>query len=197
MSGIFSSLITQLNSSIFILLALLVLFVVGVWIVASKLGGWAEKFKHQDERMGAVENIKETVVELRTKVDLIYQMVNPNSTVRSRSPLSLTPIGEEIAEKINAGKIFERIVTKLCNAVEEGNSKNAYDIQELAMSIAKNKIIALLNEDELKVIKQEAYDRGAILEDILAIFGILLRNHILQEKGLPISDVDKHEKGKK
>ena len=41
-------------------------------------------------------------------------------------------------------------------------------------------------------IKNEAFTKGLLAEDILGIFGVLLRDHILQQRGIPVADVDKH-----
>ena len=61
------------------------------------------------------------------------------------------------------------------------------------MKLAKGEMVKLLNDEELSLVKQEAYDRGLIVEDIMSVLGVLLRDHVLSKKGYPISDVDKHE----
>jgi len=42
------------------------------------------------------------------------------------------------------------------------------------------------------MIKQEAYSKGILVSDILSVFGVLLRNYILDSKKISISEVDKH-----
>jgi hypothetical protein len=194
MVAIFNLLITQLNSSVFILLALLVLFTVGVWITASRLGSWTEKNFHRDEEIKKLGSMRDFMIELKTKVGLIYENTNPRKIAETHSPISLTPLGEKISNKIEATEIFERLVLQLKEKVSLENPKNAYDIQTISMKIAKETMLELLNEKELIVIKDEAFSEGVIIEDIMIIFGILLRNCILKEKGLPISDVDRHNK---
>ena len=126
------------------------------------------------------------------KIDLIYENTNPRRTVAVMSPISLTEMGKGIATKIEANKILEKYVLKLTKEVDSENPQNAYDIQMASMKVAKEKMITFLNEEELNTIKQEAYSRGIIVQDILSVFGVLLRNHILSQKGMPISDVDIH-----
>jgi len=53
-------------------------------------------------------------------------------------------------------------------------------------------LLTFLNEKELTIIKQEAYSRGIIVQDVMSVFGVLLRNFILSQKGMPISAVDMH-----
>lgn len=40
---------------------------------------------------------------------------------------------------------------------------------------------------------ERVFQQGLRIEDLLPIFGILLRNLILEERGIPIADIDKHE----
>jgi len=143
-----------------------------------------------------METLSEKVIELRTKVDLIYQNTMPSNQriVAAQSPISLTDTGKEIVARIEANKILEKYIMKLLAAVELDKPQNAYDIQMASMKVAKEKMKTFLNEDELNRIKQEAYSRGVMLEDVMAVFGVLLRNYILSQKGLPISDVDMHAK---
>ena len=60
------------------------------------------------------------------------------------------------------------------------------------MNVAKEKLLPLLNESELNAIKDEAFARGLLVEDVMSIFGVLLRNSVLHQKNIPIADVDKH-----
>lgn len=190
MEAIFGRLISQLNSSVFTLLGILFVAFWGVY----RLGLLVSKFTMQDNKIDKLEGLAEKVIVLATKVDLIYQHTNPNRPIAAMSPISLTPIGDQIVERIKAAEILARSVTALTKEVEMVSPKNAYDIQMAALKVVKEKMLALLNEAELTAVKQEAYNRGLLVEDILSVFGVLLRNHILAKKGLPISDIDKHEK---
>lgn len=180
MADVFLALIKQLNSSVFVLLALLVVAFWGLAKVANMLGRWTEKFKNQNEKIIDLSSLSKEVVVMKTKVDLIYQHLNPHSPVKSMSPLSLTEVGQKIINKIGADKIFNTY-------------KTTYDIQMFSMKIAKEKLPNLINEAELNAMKQEAYDNGILLEDVFSIFGILLRNYILNEKGIPVAEVDNHQ----
>ncbi len=189
MTEIFLKLIGQLNSSVFILLSLLMCAVVGIY----KMGKWSEIFKHHDNKITKVEGLADKILIMGTKVDLIYEhTLGAKRLVAAQSPLNLTEFGKEIAEKIKANTILERCLPRVVKEVEAENPNNAYDIQLTAMKVAKGKMITCLNEGELAAVKEEAYNRGLLVEDIMSVFGVLLRNHVLSQKGLPISDVDKH-----
>lgn len=76
--------------------------------------------------------------------------------------------------------------------MEARNPKNAYDVQTATMETVKEKMMGLLDADEINVLKAEAYARGLLVEDIISIFGVLLRDDILRTKGFSVSEVDKH-----
>lgn len=189
MELILSKLIDQLNSGVFVLLGLTAL---AGWVLF-RGGRWMERFSHHDEKLDGIAPLTEKVTRLEAKVDLIYQHVNPNRAVQSYSPISLTEIGREIAANIKAPAVLERCYPVLRNHPEIAAAKNAYDIQMACMRIAKEQFEQCLNEDELMAVKLEAYNRGNLLEDILAVFGVLLRNRVLEEKGIPVSEVDRHQ----
>ena len=93
------------------------------------------------------EKTFEKIVRFEAKIDLIYQQLNPNSAVRAMSPVSLTPIGNEIATSINAQNILSRCSDFLEKELEKENPKNAYDIQMVSMKIAKEKRRRMDNVD--------------------------------------------------
>lgn len=193
LSNLIAKLISQLNGSVFVLMIILIIAFIAVF----RIGKWSEKFSHHEEKIKKTEeiakNVSESIIELKTKVNLIYENTNPRRTVASNSPISLTDIGKEIARNIEANRILEENKSKLINEVEFAHPQNAYDIQMSSMQIAKEKMVALLKEDDLIKIKEEAYKNGILIEDVMSIFGVLLRNEILQRRGIPISDVDRHQ----
>lgn len=188
MDAIISRLIANINSSVFVLIVILVVAFYLVYMA----GKFKEKFFHHEKKLNNIELYSEKIIELKTKVDLIYQNTNPNKLVAAHSPISLTTIGEEVSKKINAEKILRSHLKTLIHEVEKETPRNAYDIQIVSMNVAKEKLLPLLNESELNAIKDEAFARGLLVEDVMSIFGVLLRNSVLHQKNIPIADVDKH-----
>ena len=190
--AIIAQLVSQLNSSVFVLLVLLAVAFVAVW----KVSGLVERFKHHGDKLTELGGLAKDVTILTTKVDLIYQHTLP-VTMRptaAHSPISLTDVGHAIAVNIKAKEILTKYRTQLCAAVDASSPKNAYDIQMAAMKVSREKLITFLNDVEISQVKQEAFSRGLLAEDVLSVVGVLLRDDILTERKLPVSDVDKHEK---
>lgn len=188
MDAILEKLIDQLNTSVFVLLVVLV----AIGYVLVKVGQWKEKFDHHKDRIGNLEALSDKIVVISTKIDLIYSYVNPNSMVRSHSPISLTAVGIETAKTLHAEDMLSRYYTRLRDQIELNRPQNAYDIQKFAMQVAKENMINMINANEINAIKDAAYNKGVLLEDIFLIFGVLLRDKILNEKGISVAEIDHH-----
>lgn len=191
MGAILSQLLDQLNSSVFVLLAILgIMF----WIV-HRIGVWRERFGGYSQKLGALDDMREKMVELSTKVDLIYHNTNPRSLVASHSPLDLTDLGHKVSHAIGAREIFMSYRGQLIAAIDQRcpTGSNAYDIQVAALDIAKKDLPNLLSAGEINKIKEVAFAQGILLEDVWAIFGIFLRNVVLQERRIPVIEVDRHD----
>jgi len=189
METIINKLLDQLNSSVFVLLGILA---ISYWAVfrVSKLMALFSQHKTKIEK---VDTLSDRIIELTVKVDLIYQNTNPNRTVAAASPISITTTGKEISTKLNAEQILAKYIGSLSDLVEATLPKTAYDIQTASMTIARGKMMDFLNADEINAVKAVAYSKGLIVEDVMAIFGVLLRDEILKKKGLPVADVDKKQ----
>ncbi len=175
-----SKLIDELNSSVFVLLAMLA----ASFLMAFRIGKWTPQFSHQDQKINFLQGLSEKIIALQTKVDLIYQNTHPNKVVGSFSPTSLTDTGLKIARRVDASKILDLYFEKLDSLVEAHRPKTAYDIQVAAFRVAKENLPELLDTTTFTVLKNEAYSNGILLEDILMIFAVLLRNKILMRSGI-------------
>jgi len=182
MQILLSKLIDELNSSVFVLLAMLT----ASFMMVFRIGKWAQQFSHQDQKINSLQGLSEKIIVLQKKVDLIYQNTHPNKVVGSFSPTSLTETGLSIARRVEASKILDLYFESLDSFVQAQQPKTAYDIQVAAFRVAKERLLPLLDATTFTALKNEAYSNGILLEDILMIFGVLLRNKILMRKGISI-----------
>ncbi len=60
------------------------------------------------------------------------------------------------------------------------------------MRVANEQFAKSLSESELHKAKAFAYAKGVRLEDLASILGVSLRNEILRDKNIPVSEVDDH-----
>ena len=189
MASVFIALIEQLNSSVFVLIVILVALLFLAWFG----GQLKEKFKNQDQKFDGLSGLSDRLIRVETTLNLVYDQTNPKRVFDSRSPLSINDRGKKISEQINAKDIFGRYVSRLKNLVELQDTKNAYDIQTASMMVAKTKLIDLLNSEDLLSLKNQAFQEGMRLEDIMPIFGMMLRDSILLDKNIPINQVDVYD----
>ena len=134
--------------------------------------------------------IGERTARLEERIELVYMNTNPKSPIRAHSPLALTELGTEIVEKTKAREILNKHKKELIAIVENKSPGNAYDIQMASLEAVRENLEKLLTADELTSTKDEAFNKGMILSDVLSVVGILLRDQILKEKGIPITEVD-------
>ena len=193
MNALIERIVNELNSSVFVLLVILAAV---VWMTY-RAGALIEKFKAHEKKLDDVRSIENEMISIRTKVDLIYQNTNPNPLFRTQSPLALTPKGHAVSADLKAEEIINRVYDKLHKAIDEESPDTAYDIQVAALKVAKEGLPKLITGKELISIKEHAFQNGALLEDMLTIFGIMLRDRVLQERGIPLTEVDLSEPAKK
>lgn len=207
MENIILELIRQPYGIVGVIVALLLLAFFITW----KVSQWSSKFQNCDDHRAKAEEahrqsflalertkdataMSERITRIETKLDLIYtNTLGAKNPVASMSPISLTSVGIEIKDKLNADSILEKYISRLQSDIEERGVDNAYDIQMAAMEIAKSRLLSMLTGEEQAAVKQEAYNRGLLAEDIMSVYGVLLRDHILKSKGIPVSDVDAHQ----
>lgn len=188
MDPILTKIIEQLNSSVFVLLLVLV----AVGYMLHKAGEWKQTFVHHKDKITELEELSREVIKISTKVDLIYSNTTPNAMTRAHSPISLTAVGIETAKRLNAEAMLDKYYVQLKKQLDSSNPQNAYDIQKYAMQVAKSDMTGFIDASELNAIKDEAFNKGVLLEDIFSIFGVLLRDKVLKEKGISVTEVDDH-----
>lgn len=143
-----------------------------------------------------IGEVKNNLSYLRGSFNIIKSGISPMA--QSHSPVSLTPIGIEKSEMINASEMVAKNWEKIYDNLENNiSSKNAYDIQEYCMDTAAVNPDKFLSDSDIDSLKIIAYNEGNPLMYYSPIFGILIRDKYLSIKGIDVSDVDKNDPSKK
>jgi len=192
MEAIFLELTKQLNSSVFILLAILV---VAFWLIY-KAGRMTESFsgftKKSDKIDTSIDAIKESLASVKATTDLLYK--KQLSTMQSQSPLSLTSKGEIVATAISADEMINNHWDDIEAEISRSNTpNNPYDIQKISLDIARNCFDTIFSNDERNRIKTYAYSIGMDLLEIYPIVGIKIRDRILKERNIDLTEIDKYD----
>lgn len=189
MPAVFIELIKQLNSAVFTLIA--ILFVI-FWLLY-KAGGIVKSYKDfegKNEKFdNKIDNIKEGLAAIRATTDLLYQA--HLSTVKSHSPVSLTPKGEMVSKAISAETKVAEHWKDIKAKLEEKNPTNPYDIQTVAMDIAMECFEKIFTAEEQNQIKTYAFSIGLNLLEVYPIIGIIIRDRLFKERGINVEEVDK------
>lgn len=105
--------------------------------------------------------------------------------INPKSPLALTPLGEEISEAIQADKVAQYYADEVNGIM---NGKTAYKIQEFCFSFAKD-LPSQLKEERAdyydKVVGTVAFFKGMPPEAMFsAAVGVVLRDRVLEMQGI-------------
>ena len=104
-----------------------------------------------------------------------------------KSPVSLTNAGEKMLEESGGKKYLEINKDELIK--EFSDMKNAFDIQEKAKEIIRQKI----KESDFEEIKEYLFKEGKGVDDIELVMGLCLRDIVLEKKSISVDKVDTDE----
>lgn len=184
-------LIQQLDGAVFTLIAILL----AVFVLLYKAGGVVKSFKDfegKNEKIDdKIDSIKDSLSTIRATTDLLYQA--HLKTVGRASPMKLTPLGEEIGGLISVEAKVDSHWEDVKQALEERNPDNPYDIQVVALDIAKSCFETIFTEEERDQIKNIAYQKGLNLLEIYPIIGITIRNKVFKERSMQLEEIDKYD----
>jgi len=195
MAAVFLELIHQLNGAVFVLAIILIVL---AWLLY-RAGGIITKFgvfeKKNDNIDTKIETMSGNIAKIQATTDLLYQA--HLTTVQGRSPLDLTDKGKKAAKAINASEKVAKHWDEIKKVFNTKNVTNPYDIQTVAMDIARSCFEQIFSEEEKNAIKTYAYVSGLNLLEIYPIIGVEIRNKILEERGIKLDDIDKYDPSKK
>lgn len=182
MEIILSKLIDQLNSSVFTLLAILLVAFYAIY----RLGGIVTSFtnfkdKHKDLDT-TIGGVKDTLASIKATTDLLYQA--HLSTLKSNSPLSLSPKGLEISRAIELENKVSDHWEEIKTLIQRTSPSTAYDVQTVAISEANKIFLNIFTEAEQNQMKMHAYRTGINILEIVPIIAILVRDRYLREAGI-------------
>ena len=100
------------------------------------------------------------------------------------SPYRLTDEGNRVAEFLGVEAFLDRHMDVLRRKFDELNEDDtAYDIEEACYAIARHDIMPLMTREERVRVKNKAYVDDTLLDFVLKIYGVLLRERIVAERG--------------
>lgn len=163
---------------------------------------WLSGFKSDTKaRLKMLEDglskLEDSLSKLDSKLDRFMERfisipsVKGSSTVTSSSPLRLSELGKKVLKSLNE---LEDQITQAADELDGslGENLNAYEIQEKSFAYASSDFLTELSDEKRDNIQLAAYEHGIDESGIMAAVGIVIRDHILEKRGLVQTDVDKH-----
>jgi hypothetical protein len=142
-----------------------------------------------------IDDIRRDLSYLKGTINVLKDPVNPYA--KRKSPISLTDEGIKVVQELNADNIIVRNWEKIYECLEKNVfNKNAYDIQEYCMFTASVEPELFFEQNDVIEIKNYAYKNGHPLQVYMQLIGILIRDRYLKEKGINLTDIDKHDPNK-
>ena len=115
---------------------------------------------------------------------------------KKKSPLSLTDDGIEMVTANHFDKIIDEKWSRICEALNNLNTKNPYDLQEFCIStvFADTTLNTpkFLSEKDIDRIKILSYKSGIPIFFYTQALGILIRDRYFAENGIDVDEIDMH-----
>lgn len=171
-------------------------------IVAGAISGWAATAIKLGRYAQMVDDLKENmkecqakngatdikIIELATKIDERTRAYSSTLTKR-KSPLSLTEAGDELLILSGGKHYVEEHFGTLLEMIEAKKPQTAYDIQECSKSVLE----AQSAKPSFNHLKNYLFKEGRMLEDLITVMGIFLRDAVLAHKKIHVGEIDKSD----
>lgn len=195
MEAIVLALIQQLNGAVFVLVCIFLIVAFLLYkagSIVTMFGDFRTKNQKIDDKL---DGMHASISEIKATTNLLYQA--HLTTIRAASPIKLTPLGQEISDTLAVPAKVNAHWEAISAEMDKKNPQNPYDIQTVALAIARNCFDKIFTEEERNEAKTVAFNKGLNLLEIYPIIGIEIRNRVMKEKGLPLDEIDKHDPAKK
>ncbi len=151
----------------------------------------AESIEKVSERINAnIDEIRRDIAYLKGINDIYKSNTEPYA--QNHSPISLTKLGEEVAEEIGVSEMIERNWSVIVNDIgNNAEGKTAYDIQEYCIETSIIELEKFLLPEDMAKLKDYAYNKGRQIVAFSQIFAIMIRDKYMETKGIPIEEIDR------
>lgn len=163
-----------------------------------------EQIRHHAEghnsvltRLGSIDT---TLLFLQKGIDGLNQSLQKGNQIitdsftQSHSPLSITPKGYEMVNRMGISEMFDNNWKRIKAFIDaENESRNPYDIQQFCIQQAVVFPEKFLSEAELDKIKIDAYNTGNPLLSYMRVIAVMARDRYFEENSIDVSEVDAND----
>ena len=186
---------SALRGSIIAIVVLIFLIMLVAIIITWRISGWktivdSNQTSLSNSLKALEENLTKFMEEMRDDVKKIFHAL-PQDTTKTSSPITLTDLGIEIAKEIKANEVVEKRAKLF---ISRATDMPPYEIQEMCFNYVEDELIndSDIQEDYRNLldtrVKTSAFQHGLEVNQVLRVIGVLLRDKVLEAKGLALPD---------
>lgn len=138
----------------------------------------------EEEIKPDLKNIRERFAVVEDRVQTLWR----DNVASAHSPRKLNDYGRKILNESGIKEIIEEKRAKLFALVKEKEAKNAYDAEQVILSIVDE--LPKYCPDVIDRLKTGAFRTGASIETVLLVGGVYLRDLIFSELGFSLDHID-------
>lgn len=148
----------------------------------------AEKIETHSVAVGRLDaSLKFLAKNLEDTNVKVQNLVTASAFTKQHSPLEITDKGWEAVRKLGMDKMFEGNWERIKKLIDdEVEDKNAYDINEFCIKYAVVYPERFLKDEEVLVLKNDAYVQGFTLMEYMKIIAVMARDRYFKERGVEV-----------
>ena len=155
---------------------IIILIILSIGTAVFYIGRWVGKVNSDSKSFnGFMEEVKDDIKVIRENITEIFNRLSPLEATGS-SPLTLTELGENISEYVDAKKIANQLIEEFDVEKLEGDS--FYTVQEYCKDYILNKFKPSPEQD--RKILDCAYEHGVRRNQVENVIAIELRDRVIE-----------------
>lgn len=165
---------------------------------AHDIGRHDEEHRNMDKRLTRVETsaefLQKSIEDLTKNLQIGNKQLILGNYTHNHSPLSITPKGREMMQRLGVEEMFERNWERIDRYIDENvNDKNAYDVDQFCQEQAVVFPERFLAKEEVNILKDDAYKEGLSLTSYMRVIAVLARDKYLAVHNIEVPVIDKEE----
>lgn len=142
----------------------------------------------------SVSRIDTTLLFLTKNIEemnsLLHQVNKNTPFTQQQSPLKISERGWKVVNKLGIDKMFSSNWERIKQLIDkEVTNKSAYDINEFCIKYAVVYPEKFLQQEEIDILKNDAYVQGLTLMEYMKIIAVMARDRYFEENNINIQDI--------
>ncbi|MGC1391971.1 MAG: hypothetical protein WA816_13125 [Bacteroidales bacterium] len=176
----------------------------GVWVaiialalgfigIVFKAGGIKKTIDIVEKDVGEIKTtLQDFSVRFAITESRVADLWTPRTTIQN-SPKYLNDYGNKILKESKINELINEHYEEILKNVKDLNPGNSYQAEQDIIKVVNRLILDPICQNKLEI---SAFQTGQSVSTILYVGSIYIRDKIIKEIGLDVSDIDKHDPGK-